>query len=311
MITPGKVLYQLYHRPIDAVRKTFTKGLLKTVQQHDGQKKMMSAATGLREIVYTGEKTFTVYFLTGKKYWFQTAFCLYSLQRFANVNIHAVIVDDGSFDDELETAVKRQFPSTVTIIRSSELQIYLDQKLPPNIFPVLRQRRIIYPHLRKLTDVHVLPGYNTKLVLDSDMLFFRQPSEMLEWLENPKQLLFLRDVTTSYGYSEQLMERLTGCSIPERLNVGVAGMPSSMIDWHLLEDWTKTMLESEGSTYLQEQALTAMIASGQDHTFLEESSYKVLPVIDQPSVPEILHHYVAESKYDYFVKGWKLCQASN
>ncbi|RYG54588.1 MAG: glycosyl transferase [Chitinophagaceae bacterium] len=307
MISPGRIFYQLYYKPLGAVSKTFQRGFKRTAQQRFGESKMKQASGSLREILYEQEQCFTVYFLTGKKYWYQTAFCLYSFQKVAGTNIHAVLVDDGSFDDELEKAVKYQFPSTTTVVRKNELNGFLDERLPVHTFPALRQRRLEYPHLRKLTDVHVLPGQAIKLVLDSDMLFFHRPVELLTWLSNPKDMLFLRDVSESYGYSKENMCRLTGTdSLPERVNVGVAGIASSAIDWRLVERWTDTMLKTEGSSYLQEQALTAMIASSHSCKFLNEEMYKVMPLIKETGVPEVLHHYVADSKYDYFVKGWQL-----
>jgi hypothetical protein len=306
MMSPGKLFYNLYYKPIEVLQKTLKTGIRKTAQTKAGKKEMMLAATQLKELTYADSKIYQVYFLTGKNYWFQTAFCLYSLQKAAGVNIQAVIIDDGSFDDELESKVKQQFPTTTTIVRSATLLAALEEKLPLATFPVLRNRRLVYPHLRKLTDVHVLPGKGPKLVLDSDMLFFNKPVELLSWLADPRELLFMRDVTESYGYSQQLMKDLCGANtFPERLNVGVAGIPSRLINWEQLELWTDELLKKEGSSYLQEQALTAMIAATHPHCFLDEHSYKVLPTIKEEKIPEILHHYVAEAKYDYFVKGWR------
>ena len=306
MMSPGRIIYNLYYRPLELLQSTLKTGVRRTAAINAGKKQMMVAASGLREVSYNDGPKYNVYFLTGKKYWFQTAFCLYSLQKNAAVNIHAFIIDDGSFDDELEAQVAGQFPSTTTVIRSSYLLTLLDEQLPEKDFPVLRQRRIEYPHLRKLTDVHILTGDGPKLVLDSDMLFFSKPVDLLNWLFNPNGLLFMKDVTESYGYTTRLMKELTGAQgIPERLNVGVAGIASSTINWERLEQWTGELLKQEGSSYLQEQALTAMIAANEPYTFLNGAAYKVLPSINGSTIPEILHHYVAEAKYDYFVKGWK------
>jgi len=305
-MTPGKLLYQLYHKPIGAIRKTLKTGIRRTAETNRGRMAMIEASTTLREVRYDIDETLNVYFLTGKQYWFQTAFCLYSLQVNAGTNIHAYVVDDGSFDEELEQQVQIQFPTTVTLIRNKQLLELLYQKLPQDIYPVLRKRRIEYPHLRKLTDVHILPGDGPKLVLDSDMLFFHQPGELLAWLRNPEGMLFMRDVEESYGYTNDIMLRLTSAqSIPERLNVGVAGIRSNEIPWKELEHWTDSLLQKEGSSYLQEQALTAMIAARGKYRFLDDHAYKVLPSIGASEVQEILHHYVADSKYDYFVKGWR------
>ncbi len=306
-MSPGRLIYYFYHRPIASIRQTLKTGVRRSIQIKQNRRRMELAAGQLREIIYPGKETFTIYFLTGKNYWYQTAFCLYSLQQQAGCNVHAVVVDDGSFDEMLMEAVRRQFPTTTKVVTAAEIQQALDKKLPATTFPVLRQRRLIYPHLRKLTDVHVLFGNGPKMVLDSDMLFFRKPLQLLKWAANPDRFLFMRDVEQSYGYSIKLMKELTGVStIPERLNVGVAGVESGKINWEQLEHWTAELLRREGSSYLQEQALTAMLAANQPYEFLEENSYKVLPNIKGEDVPEVLHHYVADSKFDYFVKGWRM-----
>jgi hypothetical protein len=129
---------------------------------------------------------------------------------------------------------------------------------------------------------------------------------LIKWLQDPKDLIFMKDVEESYGYTKELMSELCqGLTIPVKVNVGIAGMPSEKIDWQKLEWWTGKLLEREGSSYLQEQALTAMIAANKTYKLLDEKSYKVLPKIQGAQISEVLHHYVAESKYDYFVKGWK------
>lgn len=306
-MTPGQIVYRLYHQPVGYLTRTLRTGIRKTIATNRGRREMMAAALRLREVIYPGAETATVYFLTGKKYWYQTAFCLYSLQQQAGCNVHAVLVDDGSFDEELAEQVRKQFPSTITVVYTLEIDRLLDERLPASNFPVLRARRLEYPHLRKLTDVHILDSSGSKLVLDSDMLFFRRPDAMLQWMEGSPSFLFMRDATESYGYSRDLMKELSGgVEVPSRVNVGVAGLQSDRIDWKELERWTDELLKREGSSYLQEQALTAMLATKRRSVFLDENEYKVFPRINGAAVPEILHHYVAESKYDYFVQGWKM-----
>jgi hypothetical protein len=306
MISPGKILYDIYYKPVGSVKRILKTGVRRNREMEAGRKEMILSAANLKEQCLPSVESYQVYFLTGKKYWYQTAFCLYSLQKQSELNISAVIVDDGSFDENLVQQVMRTFPSS-TIIKKERIQELLDEKLPYHSFPVLRNRRIEYPHIRKLTDIHILPGSGPKLVLDSDMLFFHRPNALMQWLQDPKDLLFMKDVEESYGYTKELMRELCqGAPIPGKLNVGIAGMPSEKVDWQKLEWWTKQLLEREGSSYLQEQALTAMIAANEKYEFLDEESYKVLPKIQGSHIPEVLHHYVADSKYDYFVKGWKL-----
>jgi len=54
----------------------------------------------------------------------------------------------------------------------------VDQYLPRESYPHLRARRDIYPNLKKLIDVHI-GQIGWKLVLDSDMLFFRKAGQLI------------------------------------------------------------------------------------------------------------------------------------
>jgi hypothetical protein len=159
--------------------------------------------------------------------------------------------------------------------------------------------------LRKLTDLHA-GNVASCVVLDSDMLFWHRPDALLNWLEQPGEALCLRDCDDSYGHSFDLLEQLAGAPLPRRLNVGLVGLHSESIDWTVLERWTRELLEREGSSYYQEQALTAMLVARREVTFLDASRYVVKPGDAEARSPSaVLHHYVAESRHAYFQQAWR------
>jgi hypothetical protein len=198
----------------------------------------------------------------------------------------------------------RIFPVS-RVVSSAEIEERLERALPASLYPSLRARRLVYPHLRKLTDVHAgTTGW--KLVLDSDMLFYQTPSFLLEWLRRPTAPCHMLDTASAYGYSPQLMTELAQAPIPERLNVGICGLRSEEIDWDRLECWCRTLLEREGSHYLQEQALTAILAAGKTCAVAPADDYVIQPSRDEVLHPRgVMHHYVAESKAWYFRYAWR------
>jgi hypothetical protein len=138
------------------------------------------------------------------------------------------------------------------------------------------------------------------------MLFFRRPNLLLDWLANPDRPCHLVDALRAYGYSPGLMFELSGRPEPDRINVGVCGLRSETIDWDAMEFWCRTMLCREGPSYLQEQALTALLLSGQACLRLPEADYQVMPSLSEGKNPTaVLHHYVAQSKRSYFQYGWR------
>ena len=302
----GDLALRYYHQPLGTVREfLLAGGPLETRRTEHGRQAMIDAAWTLPPLTRpSGEATLEISFLSGAKYWYQTLFCFYSLQTNSHAPIIPTIYDDGSFDDDTIAAIARVAP-WAKFVRSDEIEASVADGLPARRFPTLRALRVAYPHLRKLCDVHLgRQGWTT--VLDSDMLFFRPPTTLLDWLVAPDRPCHLIDKERAYGYSRELMAELSGFAEPERVNVGVCGLLSETIDWVRLEYWCRTMLEREGPSYLQEQALSAMLLAGQDCLRLSEADYKVLPSVQEGRNPSaVLHHYVAQSKRSYFQDGWR------
>jgi hypothetical protein len=113
-------------------------------------------------------------------------------------------------------------------------------------------------------------------------------------------------VEDAYGYSPALMSELACAPIPSRVNVGVCGLRSDAINWDRLEGWCRDMLDKEGSHYLQEQALVAMMTAGLPRAVAPAGQYVVKPNRAETKRPTAaLHHYVAETKAWYFRFGWR------
>jgi len=267
-----------------------------------GKKQMENASLSLPPV-----QSFTdglpIYFLTGQKYLYQTLFCIASIKRYTTEHFNFILVDDGTFDERLIIQIAHQLPGC-QIVLQKEIERILEDKLPSHRFPYLNQKRKIYPHLKKLTDIHTLSGGNFKLVLDSDMLFWNYPDEIISWLKNPSGCLYMLDSDNSYGYTRGLMEDLAGVVIPDLVNVGVIGIESSTIDWEQLELWCKTLEDIEGSSYFLEQALSAMIIANQQKTILSKKDYVVNPKLGSEASVK-LFHYVDLSKKQYFEHDWR------
>ncbi|OOQ58079.1 glycosyltransferase family A protein [Mucilaginibacter pedocola] len=246
-----------------------------------------------------------LYFLTGKNYLYQTLFCIQSLARVSSTRFRFILVDDGSFDETLMQQVNKSLPGA-EVVTQTQIAENLQNALPQDRYPFLHHKREVYPHIKKLTDIHTIPGNSWKLVLDSDMLFWHSPVEMIKWLKSPEGPLNMLDCTPSYGYSTVLMELLCGEQIQPMLNVGAIGLNSNAINWDNLEHWGKTLEEKEGASYYLEQALSAMLIGNKPATILNATDYIVNP--EEAAVKNrvgVLHHYVDLSKAAYFNIAWK------
>jgi hypothetical protein len=246
----------------------------------------------------------SVHLLTGGRFWYQSAFCLWTLSLQSRRSIAPVIYDDGTLETPMREALTRLFPK-VTFVSKPEALARLDTLLPVERFPVLRERWINYPHIRKIIDPHV-GSTEWKLVIDSDLLFFRSPDFLLRWLENPSRPLHAVDCETSYGYPVELMGRLAGQPIASLVNVGMAGLNGADIDWARLESWAKTLIENFGPNYYLEQALVAMLVAGRSCDIAPAPDYVTLPRLPEArDGAAVMHHYVAGSKRWYFEENWR------
>lgn len=298
----GKLKYNLYHLPIKLAQKW---SRLDSYIDLQAMLEMENATYKLRSLHTDHLPKLDIYFLTGKKYWYQTCFCAYSMARFSpDHQICPIIYDDGSLAKPYQDEILRIFPNAKIFLKT-EVEATIENYLPIAKFPYLRERRLNYPNMRKVTDIHT-GSQGWKLVLDSDMLFFQTPKILLDWLQNPQNPCHMIDVETSYGYSPALMSSLANAEIADRLNVGICGLNSTDLDWEKIEYWCKTMIEAEGTHYYQEQALVAMLMAGQSCTVAPASEYIVMPTQSEAMQPQaILHHYVADSKPWYFRYAWK------
>jgi hypothetical protein len=245
-----------------------------------------------------------LYFLTGSDYLYQTLFCIQSLSKHSQEKFRFTLVDDGSFNEKLIQRMRKQVPG-VEVITHAMIEQNIARCLPPRHYPVLSRKRREYPHIKKLTDIHTLPGKDWKLVLDSDMLFWAEPAAIIQWLKDPQEPIHMVDCIESYGYSRDLLEELAGTTPPRLLNVGVIGLNSLSLDWEKLENWVNILEEKEGKSYYLEQALSALSVAHSNCSVLNPAQYIVNPGSDQFKNHSCLQHYVDLSKKWYYDTGWR------
>jgi hypothetical protein len=301
----GKALRLCYHAPLGLLRQSISEGgpfeQLRTAQGHEA---MIASARSLPVLKLPPEgPRASVTFLSGVRYWHQTAFCFTSLQLVCPFKVTPIVFDDGELNEFAKEQLRRVIP-WAQFADTNEVDERLDRVLPENFFPFLRKRRREYPHLRKLLDTHALTE-DPILVLDSDMLFFQRPDALLNWFANPFPM-YMQDVETSYGYPNKLLRDLVGDAIPDCVNVGLYSLDRAKLEWDRVEFWCRRQIELCGPHYFQEQALVAMAFAGTNALMLPRNDYIVKPdLVEGQNPTAVLHHYVSDSKRSYFQNGWK------
>jgi hypothetical protein len=301
------VVNHCYRRPLSTMRQSLREGgPLEQRRTEQGRRAMVHAARDLPPLTRrVGQPCIDLHFMTGRKYWYQTIFCFYSLYLVSDVDFQPIVVDDGTIDAEVKSHLSRVIP-WITFRDHAEIVASLDANLPESRYPVLRSWRLRQPLTRKIIDVHCgQTGW--KMLLDSDMLFFRRPDWLIAWGLKPERPAFMVDCVEAYGYSEALRARVCGSrAFPDRANIGFFGWKSEETDFDWLEYAIKTLVEHEGPAYNITQGLTSMMFAGRECAIAPEHDYVVLPSLQEGRSPTAtLHHYVSETKRAYFQYGWK------
>ena len=308
-LTPGRLFYLGFHRPLEIVHRTFADGgpfAQRETARH--QERMLAAAARIKlPPPANNAKPLEVHFLTGARFWFQTVFCAASLAHHSGERLACHMHDDGSIDAPLAGHLRDTLGTDTVIHSQAEVASRLDELMPESRFPHLRERHRNYPNIRKLIDPH-LGSSGWKCVLDSDMLFFRRPAFLSDWMRTPSKPCHMVDCGTSYGYPVGQLSDLCGAHVSERVNVGICGLNSSALDWEMIEHWCARLHETHGTSYYLEQAIVAMLVAGGDNSVAPASDYVCLPSRSEVEAPSaVMHHYVAGAKRWYFRNGWRNC----
>ena len=299
-------MYWLVHRPLAPLARLRMKGgWLAARRIAKGQMRLERAAQQLAlSRATTRHARCTVHVLTGARYWDQALFCLSSLRQHGAIDFELEVIDDGSLTPDQIACFRRQWPN-MRLLDHGTAEARVDAALPRARFPRLRQLRDELVLTRKLVDVHAgKSGFN--LVLDSDMLFHANPTDLIAWMESPQGIIVMRDCAESYGYPREFLEQeVLGTPLMARVNSGLVGMPSEEIQWSRLEAWVDRIWTLRGRHYFLEQTLVALWASAQSGRALDEHDYRVIgesfPGVEQRSA---LVHYVAQAKAQYMDRDW-------
>lgn len=305
----GKALRHLWHTPKAKLRQCIKEGgPLEQRRMANGRAEMKASAETLPPIRFPREgerEPQEIHLLTGRDYWFQSAYFLASLAHQCSIPLRAIIHSDGNFDDKLIDKIHRFHPQA-RIVPEKETEEAIEVTLPRDRFPVVRSQRDKFVTFRKITDVHIRGG-GWKLFLDSDMLSFREPKQMLHWLCKPENPLVMRERQDSYGWSSELLSPLANGPLPRGLNVGFLGLRSDQIDWEKMEFQLRRLIETGGPKYYIDQALAALMATERKFEFTDPRGYIVMPNRREAEQrAAAIYHYVDHSKRWYFTDHWRI-----
>lgn len=246
-----------------------------------------------------------IHFFTGDEFWHQTCFCAYSLLLHSPALAGVVFHGDASLKREQVATLRRIFPD-VQFNSFWRLKPKLDSNFPEETFPAIHQGNRHHIVMRKLTVVHGGDSSGWKLCVDSDMIFFKKPTLLLDWLNSPTVPCYMQGREREFGYSEEAMSGLVDGEIPATMNTGIFGFNTSAIDWKRMEYWAQSLLNKGGLRYLIEQALSGLLVAGKPYLELPNSDYHLCPTVAEAIKPTaVMHHYAGHTRPLLFRYAWR------
>lgn len=296
-LTPGRLAYLLYFAP----RGAWKRGVGNIFHDWRGRRRLARALPAFHlpePAVPAGAAPIELHLLIGRRYLAEACLVSHSLARAAGRPVASRFYDDGTLTPDDCALLRSKLPRARFHLKA-EIETHLASALPEGRFPCLNRLRLAYPHIRKLTDIHLFPG-DWKCVSDADILFFARPVQLLDLLAS-RRACHMVDITPAYGVPQAALDALAGRPVHPKINVGLCHLPTPSIDWDFVEHCTATLLAAYGFTYYLEQALTAILLARLDAVPLDPSTYVVFPdeTTARRADAAALHYVNASRRYLY------------
>jgi hypothetical protein len=245
-------------------------------------------------------RTVPVHVLTGKNDWELAAWMLASWFHFSECAWPVVIHDDGTLTNEAGGVLRALFPD-VRIITRAEADKAMETVLKP--FPFLYEYRALHPLALKILDVAHFTRGGRMIVLDSDLLFFGYPREILDWTDkNNEESWFNEDAAEGSLVSAQEAKEELDVTLWPRVNSGLCLLHKPTIDFEFCDRALAETAILRGPISRVEQTLFALCASRKNHGGLLPTRYEV-SLAKHSACDAVARHYVSAVRDRFYGEG--------
>src|SRR5262245_8830987 len=176
-----------------------------------------------------------VHILTSAFDWDLAVWSIKSFYHYSGVDWPLVIHDGGGIAGEPLVALQRHFPAA-RIVSAQEADRAVNARLMEEGFEAIARTRARFNLMRKVIDTALLASVPRILLLDSDVLFFARPNELLDLAQSEdNRIVLLRDYQDSYSINRADAVNWFGADLPTCIKSGLGVIPTKLIDLRFLE----------------------------------------------------------------------------
>ena len=246
-----------------------------------------------------------IHMLCGKAQLDMGVWASWSILRFMN-NALLYVHSDGTLECEDINSWEKVVRGLVFISKEKA-----DTRVESEIsvrWPLLYEWRCSYKSSAQVVDVHLFGETDRLVVMDSDVLCFREPVEVWGWVSAIEPAFrWHKDVRTCYIADIELLNQITGLSLPEAFTAGFCLIPRfGEKHFNHLEKVLK-VLTTDGRVDIHRwwspQTLDAICAAMDPHAKPLSRSYAL--TLGATSDDMVLRHYVGVPRVRprYFTEG--------
>lgn len=242
-----------------------------------------------------------VHMLTGKNDWLLAAWALASFFHFTEQTWNVVIHDDGTLPEEARATLKELF-KTARIISRDEADTRMDRVLAS--FPLCHDYRNKHPLGLKIFDMPQFVEGERFILLDSDVLFFSYPREIMNWVGDGAECWFNEDIEDSALITADSAWADLQVPLWPRVNSGLCLLAKSAIDLEFCERALGETSILKGHVWRVEQTLFALCASRYGKGGLLPKTYEV-SLAWLATSDAVARHYVGAVRDRFYGEGLK------
>ncbi len=202
---------------------------------------------------------------------------IYSFMYFSKRRCHPMIHNDGTLNAKDISFLKSLFPGIDIISRVDANREVIDALEKKGFSRCAQLRKNSILSLKLFDTIHY-SREKRLVILDSDVLFFKYPKEILDSLDLKRSLVYFPDNGHRYILNEEEMRSLLGRPCVAKLNSGVMTVSAKDVDWARIERYLSNpkFWNGDGTgNYYSEQTLWAMELTHAEAMILPEEEYPI------------------------------------
>ena len=237
-----------------------------------------------------------VHTLTYHRDYLTAIWALKSFYHYSGVSYPLIIHLQGRTNSRMIARLGGHFPNAV-LITQAQADVDAKQWLTECGYPRLLEARHSSIMMMKLIDFNIICHTASLLAIDSDVIFFRRPDELLRVVDQPLDKdLFMHDTASWYNISEDQAITDLRITLAPRVNCGVMLLSRDERRLARCEDYLAHPSVSRPSSFI-EQTMYALYASEQDRVGYLPDNYYVSPGSTSLALSNLVcRHYAGPSR---------------